>query len=105
MVTAGGTREKLDPIRYLGNRSSGQMGYALTLDARDRGAEVSLVSTIRMAHMTGVDQITVETADEMHRTVMSLLPNTDVLIMAAAVADYHPTRPVDQKIKKADTCW
>ncbi len=103
LVTAGGTREALDPIRFIGNRSSGQMGYALAQEARDRGAEVTLISTTGMVCPTGVYQISVETADEMHRAVMDLLPNTDFLIMAAAVADYRPAHSAAQKIKKGES--
>lgn len=102
VVTAGGTRESLDPVRYLGNRSSGQMGYALAAAARDRGAEVTLISTTGRPAPFGVKLLEVESAAEMHRAVMELLPQLDVLIMAAAVADYRPVNVAPQKIKKGD---
>jgi phosphopantothenoylcysteine decarboxylase/phosphopantothenate--cysteine ligase len=102
VVTAGGTREALDPIRFIGNRSSGQMGYALAREARDRGAEVTLISTSGGAVPFGTGFIAVETAAEMHQAVIEALPEMDVLIMAAAVADFRPLRPAGQKIKKGD---
>jgi len=102
VVTAGGTREPLDPVRFLGNRSSGRMGYALARAARDRGAEVIVVSTTGQCAPFGVDLLTVETAVEMRDAVLGILAEADVLIMAAAVADYRPAKAADQKIKKAE---
>ncbi len=102
LVTAGGTREPLDPVRYLGNRSSGRMGYALARAARDRGARVTLVSTTGQPAPYGADLVPVETAAEMRDAVMALLPELDVLVMAAAVADYRPAAVAEQKIKKGD---
>jgi phosphopantothenoylcysteine decarboxylase/phosphopantothenate--cysteine ligase len=99
-VTAGGTRESLDPIRFLGNRSSGRMGYALALAARDRGAEVTLVSTVHHAAPFGVRLLPVESAIEMRDAVLDALDGFDVLLMAAAVADYKPAVTAEQKIKK-----
>lgn len=100
VVTAGGTREPLDPIRFLGNRSSGQMGYALARMARDRGASVLLISTCGQPAPFGAELERVETAVEMHRAVMEALPGADVLLMAAAVADYRPAAAAEHKIKK-----
>jgi phosphopantothenoylcysteine decarboxylase/phosphopantothenate--cysteine ligase len=99
-VTAGGTREPLDPIRFLGNRSSGRMGYALARVARDLGARVTLVSTTGRLAPFGTELVSVETASEMCRAVLQVLPDVDVLLMAAAVADYRPARQAEQKIKK-----
>jgi phosphopantothenoylcysteine decarboxylase/phosphopantothenate--cysteine ligase len=99
-VTAGGTREPLDPIRFMGNRSSGQMGYALACAARDRGAQVTLISTTGQRAPFGAELIPVETAAEMHDAVLAALPDADVLLMAAAVADYRPLIAAEQKIKK-----
>jgi phosphopantothenoylcysteine decarboxylase/phosphopantothenate--cysteine ligase len=100
VVTAGGTREPLDPIRFLGNRSSGQMGYALACAARDRGAQVTLISTIQRPAPFGAELVPVETAVEMRDAVLAALPQTDALLMAAAVADYRPQTAASQKIKK-----
>jgi phosphopantothenoylcysteine decarboxylase/phosphopantothenate--cysteine ligase len=102
LVTAGGTREPLDPIRFLGNRSSGQMGYSLALAARDRGAKVTLISTTGQPAPFGCRLVPVETAAEMRDAVMAALPDADALLMAAAVADYRPATVATQKIKKAE---
>ena len=100
-VTAGGTQEPLDPVRYLSNRSSGRMGYALAEAARDMGAEVTLVSApTGLAPVHGVRLVPVRTAEDMFRAVMDGLNETDLLIMAAAVADYRPAQVAMQKIKK-----
>jgi phosphopantothenoylcysteine decarboxylase/phosphopantothenate--cysteine ligase len=101
LVTAGGTREPIDPVRYVGNRSSGKMGYALAETAARRGAEVYLVSApTRLATPDGVQVISVETAEQMYQAVMELYPQVDVVIKAAAVADYRPRVAATQKIKK-----
>ncbi len=100
VVTAGGTREPLAPIRYIGNRSSGQMGYALATVARDRGARVTLISATGRHGPFGTQLVAVESAAEMHQAVMELLPEADVLLMAAAVADFRPAEVLEQKIKK-----
>lgn len=102
VVTAGGTREPLDPIRFLGNRSSGQMGYALARAARDQGARVTLITTTGQPPPFGVEWISVETAAEMGETVLDRLPDTDLLLMAAAVADYRPATVAEHKIKKSE---
>ncbi len=103
VVTAGGTREPLDPIRFLGNRSSGQMGYALARAARDRGAHVTLISTAGQPAPFGAELMPVETAAQMLEAVLTALPKADALLMAAAVADYRPALMARQKIKKGDT--
>jgi len=100
IVTAGGTREPLDPVRYLGNRSSGRMGYALARAARDAGAVVTLISTTGDRAPHGADLLPVETAEEMRDAVLDALPGADILLMAAAVADYRPGTIAGQKIKK-----
>lgn len=102
VVTAGGTREPLDPIRFLGNRSSGRMGYALARAARDRGAQVILISTTGQPAPFGVEWIPVQTAAEMCDATLDAFGRADALLMAAAVADYRPAKPVDQKIKKKE---
>ncbi|MHB1356717.1 MAG: bifunctional phosphopantothenoylcysteine decarboxylase/phosphopantothenate--cysteine ligase CoaBC [Anaerolineae bacterium] len=100
-VTAGGTQEPLDPVRYLGNRSSGRMGFALAEAARDMGADVTLVSApTGLARVHGVRLISVRTAEEMLRAVMDGLSEIEVLVMSAAVADYRPAQVAKQKIKK-----
>lgn len=102
VVTAGGTQEPLDPVRHLGNRSSGRMGYALAEAARDLGAGVKLITApTGLDPVYGVETSEVGSAEEMYLAVMGARPDTDVLIMAAAVADYRPTQVAAQKIKKA----
>ena len=101
VVTAGGTREAIDPVRYIGNRSSGKMGYALAEAARDRGAEVKLITTATsLPHPTGVEVIPVETALQMKQAVTDAVKDARALIMAAAVADYMPETAAKTKIKK-----
>ncbi|HEX6927000.1 MAG TPA: bifunctional phosphopantothenoylcysteine decarboxylase/phosphopantothenate--cysteine ligase CoaBC [Longimicrobiaceae bacterium] len=103
LVTAGPTREPLDPVRFLGNRSSGRMGYALARAAWRRGAEVTLISgPTALEPPTGVRLVRVESATEMRDAVAEELPSADALIMAAAVADFRPARAVPQKIKKGE---
>jgi len=103
MVTAGGTQEPLDPVRHLTNRSSGRMGYALAEAARDAGAEVTLVhAPTGLPPVYGVHVRPVRTAQDMYSAVMEGLSETDVLIMAAAVADYRPSKIAEHKIKKGD---
>jgi phosphopantothenoylcysteine decarboxylase/phosphopantothenate--cysteine ligase len=102
VVTAGGTREALDPVRYVGNRSSGKMGHALANVAARRGAHVVLVTTASLPATSGVEVVRVESAQEMHDAVMTRSVQADVVIMAAAVADFRPKAPSPQKIKKAD---
>ncbi len=101
VVTAGGTREPLDPVRYLGNRSSGKMGNALAREAADRGAAVILVTTVTPpADESGITVVPVDTADEMHVAVRGALPHARVLMMAAAVADYRAAEVAPKKMKK-----
>ena len=103
VVTAGGTREPLDPVRYVGNRSSGKMGFALASAARDRGANVRLVTAAPIAgDMSDIEVVEVGTALEMKLAVEKVVKGTDVLIMAAAVADFMPQKPSVQKIKKSE---
>jgi phosphopantothenoylcysteine decarboxylase/phosphopantothenate--cysteine ligase len=102
LITAGGTREPLDPVRFLGNRSSGKMGHALASAAAERGADVTLVTTSALPVAAGVRVLTVQTAEEMLDAVRMRLPETDLLVMAAAVADYRPAVVALQKIKKSD---
>ena len=103
LVTAGPTREPLDPVRYLSNRSSGRMGYAIARAAARRGAEVTLVSGPTSLPRPGYTEIVdVETAQEMFEAVTARAPEADIIIKAAAVADYRPARVADNKIKKAD---
>lgn len=104
LVTAAGTREPVDAVRYLGNRSSGKMGYALARAAWLRGAEVTLVtgpSAVTTPH--GVDPVRVETALEMREAVLSRVGEADVAIHAAAVADYRPRAPRAEKMKRNET--
>ena len=104
LVTAGPTREPLDPVRYLSNRSTGRMGYALASAARDQGAEVTLVSgPVGLEAPVGCRLVTVETADEMHDAVARELPTQDILIMAAAVADFRPSEPRGTKLRRSDS--
>jgi phosphopantothenoylcysteine decarboxylase / phosphopantothenate---cysteine ligase len=103
LVTAGPTREPVDPVRFLSNRSSGKMGYALAAEARRRGARVILVSgATALLPPFGVELRSVETAADMSREVKAGFPQADVLIMAAAVADFRPAEPAPQKIKKKE---
>jgi phosphopantothenoylcysteine decarboxylase/phosphopantothenate--cysteine ligase len=101
VVTAGGTQEALDPVRYISNHSSGKMGYAVAEAARDRGAKVILITTpTALAIPTGVETIEVQSAKQMRDTVVKATAKADALIMAAAVADYRPKTTAKQKIKK-----
>ena len=101
LMTAGGTREPIDPVRYIGNRSSGKMGYALADALQRLGASVSLVSgPTRLAPPQGVALIGVETAQEMREAVMTRAGDNDIFIGVAAVADYRPREVAEQKIKK-----
>ena len=99
-VTAGGTREPVDPVRFVGNRSSGKMGYAVAEAARDRGAEVVLITSAELAAPAGVRIAPVETAQEMLEAVQEHVPACDALIMAAAVADYRPLEAAAEKQKR-----
>jgi len=101
LITAGPTREALDPVRYLSNRSSGKMGYALAEAAVEAGHEVVLVSgPVSLAKPAGVEVIAVESAREMFEAVQKSIAGCDAAIFAAAVADYRPVSVSEQKIKK-----
>ncbi|HWC30523.1 MAG TPA: bifunctional phosphopantothenoylcysteine decarboxylase/phosphopantothenate--cysteine ligase CoaBC, partial [Dehalococcoidia bacterium] len=103
VVSAGGTREPIDPVRVITNRSSGKMGYALAEAARDRGASVTLVSTEPGLPLPyGVELMAVETVAQMREAVLHATSAADVLIMAAAVSDYRPAEASDQKLKKGE---
>lgn len=101
LITAGGTREPLDPVRYLGNRSSGKQGYALAEDATRRGANVTLVTTADRPAPAGAQVVRVETALEMRETVLARAGDHDVVVMVAAVADFRPASLAGSKIKKS----
>ncbi len=103
MVTAGPTREALDPVRFLSNRSSGRMGYAIAAEAAQRGARVILVSgPVDLPTPPHCERVDVETAAQMHAAVMDRLPETSVAVMAAAVADYRPVSQTSSKLKRRD---
>ena len=102
LVTAGGTREALDPVRFIGNRSSGKQGYAVARVAAQRGAEVTLIAgnTAGLADPAGVHMLSITSAAQLHEAVSKHAPDADVLVMAAAVADFRPAHPAASKIKK-----
>jgi len=101
VVSAGGTQEPIDPVRHIGNRSSGKMGYALAEAARDRGATVVLVSApTALTPPVGVEVVPVQTALQMRDAIADATTKADALLMAAAVADYRPTATAESKIKK-----
>ncbi|MFU8773821.1 MAG: bifunctional phosphopantothenoylcysteine decarboxylase/phosphopantothenate--cysteine ligase CoaBC, partial [Anaerolineales bacterium] len=101
IVTAGGTQEPIDPVRSINNRSSGKQGYAIAQAALDLGAKVTLISApTALTAPVGVNLIEISTADEMKAAVMTAIPDSDVLIMAAAVADFRPIKLAQEKIKR-----
>lgn len=102
LITAGGTREALDPVRFIGNRSSGKQGYAVARIAAQRGAEVTLIAgnTAGLADPAGVHVLRVTSAAQMHEAVSKHAPDANVLVMAAAVADFRPAHVATSKIKK-----
>lgn len=102
LVTAGGTREPIDAVRVIANRSSGKQGYAIAENAARRGATVTLVSTVDRPTLASITVIPVETADDMLRAVTCHSDSSDVIVMSAAVADFRPVHRSDGKIKKAD---
>ena len=102
LVTAGGTREPIDPVRFVGNRSSGKQGHAIAEEAAARGADVTLVTTTDLPVPVGIERIRLDTAAEMHRAVMATAPGCQVVVMAAAVADFAPVAVAADKIKKRD---
>ncbi|HEX8497411.1 MAG TPA: phosphopantothenoylcysteine decarboxylase, partial [Actinomycetales bacterium] len=102
VVSAGGTREPLDPVRYLGNRSSGKQGHALAATAAARGAEVVLVTSSELPAPAGVHVVRVETALELRTAMLRESTTADAVVMAAAVADFRPAEVAEHKIKKQD---
>jgi phosphopantothenoylcysteine decarboxylase/phosphopantothenate--cysteine ligase len=103
LVTAGGTREPVDAVRYLGNRSSGKMGFAVAEEAARRGAEVVLVAApSSLPTPSGVRRVDVESAHEMRDAVRAELPRASIVVKAAAVADFRPVEPLEHKLKKED---
>ncbi len=102
LVTAGGTREAIDPVRFVGNRSSGKMGYAVAEAAAARGAAVTLVATQQRPVSGSVDVVPVESAEDMQRAVLDRYDGVDVVVMAAAVADFRPKAVASEKLKKRD---
>jgi phosphopantothenoylcysteine decarboxylase/phosphopantothenate--cysteine ligase len=102
LVTAGGTREPIDPVRFIGNRSSGKMGHAVAAVAAARGAAVTLVTTQPRAAHPGIDVVAVETAREMADAVLGRFAAVDAVVMAAAVADFRPKAVAPEKLKKRD---
>lgn len=101
LITAGPTREPLDPVRFISNRSSGKMGYALAVAAQQAGAEVTLISgPVQLSRPAGMTTLAVETAAEMYQAVWECVGAVDIFIGAAAVADYRPLQPAAEKIKK-----
>lgn len=102
VITAGGTREPIDPVRYISNRSSGKQGYALAERAARRGATVTLVSAAGLSTPSGVDVVAVETTEEMLQATVQAATGADVVIMAAAVADFRPREVAQEKLKRRD---
>jgi phosphopantothenoylcysteine decarboxylase/phosphopantothenate--cysteine ligase len=102
VVTAGGTREPIDPVRFVGNRSSGKQGYALAAELSLRGADVTLISTVAAIPPPNVRVERVETAAEMEQAVLERAPTADLVVMAAAVADFRPKAVAPEKLKKAE---
>ena len=106
LVTAGGTREAIDPVRFIGNRSSGRQGSAVARAARDRGAQVKIIlansqlSSQEVQELNGIEVISVETATQMHAALEKEFPAANLLVMSAAVADARPSQISDEKIKK-----
>ena len=101
LVTAGPTHEPVDAVRYLGNRSSGRMGFAVAIEAARRGAQVTLVTgPVALADPPGIEVVRVETSDEMAREVLARFDRAEIVVMAAAVADFRPEHVVKGKIKK-----
>ncbi len=102
VVSAGGTREPIDAVRVIANRSSGKQGYALAAEAAERGASVTLVSTVSLPAPAGVAVVAVETAEEMRTAMTDAAGRSDVVVMAAAVADFRPAAAATGKLKKRD---
>ena len=106
LISAGGTREPLDAVRYVGNRSSGRMGVALAAEARRRGAEVTLLAAnLAVPAPAGVEVVETPTAEDLEREALSRAPEADVVVMAAAVADYRPAEALAAKRPKDTATW
>lgn len=101
-VSAGGTREPIDPVRFIGNRSSGKQGHAIAERALRRGAAVSLVTASPLVTSSGIRRVDVETAAQMREAMLEAAQDADIIVMSAAVADFSPVSVADEKIKKAD---
>jgi phosphopantothenoylcysteine decarboxylase/phosphopantothenate--cysteine ligase len=102
LVSAGPTFEDIDPVRYIGNRSSGRMGFAVAAAARDAGARVTLIAgPVALATPAGISRIDVRNAEQMRAAVLAAIPATDIFVSAAAVADYRPAEPAARKIRKS----
>jgi phosphopantothenoylcysteine decarboxylase/phosphopantothenate--cysteine ligase len=102
LVSAGGTREPIDPVRYIGNRSSGKMGNAIAVSAARRGAKVTLVSSAPSPDVAGIEMVQVETAEQMAGAVWDAAKTADVVVLAAAVADFRPRDPGDEKLRRSE---
>ena len=102
LVSAGGTREAIDPVRYIGNRSSGKMGNAVALAAAEAGARVTLVTTVASPEHKNIDVVHVESAQDMADAVWKSAPEVDAAILAAAVADFRPVDVADGKLRRAE---
>lgn len=103
LITAGPTYEKIDPVRFIGNYSSGKMGFAIAEECRKRGAEVSLVAgPVNLSCSNGIERVDVESGKEMAEATLERQPQADVIILCAAVADYRPSQVVENKIKHKD---
>ncbi|CAN5152444.1 bifunctional phosphopantothenoylcysteine decarboxylase/phosphopantothenate--cysteine ligase CoaBC [soil metagenome] len=102
LVTAGGTREPLDPVRFLGNRSSGRQGHAVAAEAAERGARVTLVTASDRHLPGGVETVAVNTAEEMHDAVLHRVGHADIVVLAAAVADFRPKLVAPAKLHRSD---
>jgi phosphopantothenoylcysteine decarboxylase / phosphopantothenate---cysteine ligase len=106
LVTAGPTREEIDPVRFISNRSSGRMGYAIAQAAQAAGAQVTLISgPVALSPLTGVQLVSVYSAQEMLAAVMTQIATVDIFIATAAVADYRPSQPLGHKFKKHEALW
>jgi phosphopantothenoylcysteine decarboxylase/phosphopantothenate--cysteine ligase len=104
VITAGPTRERIDPVRFVSNRSSGKMGFAIAQAARDAGAEVVLVAgPVALSTPSGVRRVDIESAEDMLNAVLAELAGADIYISTAAIADYRPAKPARQKIKKTES--
>ena len=103
IVSAGGTRQPIDPVRFISNRSTGKMGYAIAEAARDRGANVTLVTAAALPAPAGVDVVSTATVEDMRNVIVPASKNADLLVMAAAISDFSPVNVANSKIKKKDS--